>query len=225
MLRYIFISACVVATSVANAATCPVDPVNPNERQQWCGCPTSSQETGQATTIDVSTKISSNLLKAAKAKGVTAVIRYYDWPHKPAASVKLERAERWRMISSTCQTDATCDKILTQEELDTIRANDMSVAVVFQHFAGDLDGWLDKKRAAYDADRALDLPQQFNQPKNSAIYFGVDGADQNFIDHGDASAGMKHMVDYFRVVSDMVTKAGYAVGVYGSGLVCDQLVD
>jgi hypothetical protein len=215
----------IIATSLAFADTCLVDPINPAGRKQWCGCPTSSSEVGAATVIDLSTRVTDRLLRAARERGVTTVFRYYDWNHAPDESIKLERQERWRLISSTCQAEKTCDKVVTREEIEKIHSYNMNVAIVFQHFSFDLDTWFDKQRPYYDADRAIDLARTLGQPAGSAIFFGVDGADENFLEHGDATAGMHYIQNYFHIVSDRVTKAGYVVGVYGSGLACDQLID
>jgi pimeloyl-ACP methyl ester carboxylesterase len=95
---------------------------------------------------------------------------------------------------------------------------------VFQHFSYDWDTWLDKERPAYDASQAIQLAKQLGQPAGSTLCFGVDGADENFIEHGDPSGGMSHIKNYFGVVTDLVTRAGYVVGVYGSGFSCDELV-
>jgi hypothetical protein len=214
----------IAATSLACASTCPTDPADPTGRKQWCGCPTSSATVGAATVVDMSSRASAEFLRTAKENGITTIFRYYDWPHKPDESVKLERQERWRLISSTCQSDETCDKVVTREEIDLIHSYGLRVAIVFQHFSYDWDTWLDKERPAYDASQAIQLAKQLGQPAGSTIFFGVDGADENFIEHGDASAGMSHIKNYFGIVTDLVTRAGYVVGVYGSGFACDELI-
>ena len=115
MLWTVLICAEIAATSLARASTCPTDPADPTGRKQWCGCPTSSATVGAATVVDMSSRASAEFLRSAKEKGITTIFRYYDWPHKPDESVKLER--RWRLISSTCQADETSDKVVTKNKL------------------------------------------------------------------------------------------------------------
>jgi len=65
-----------------------------------------------------------------------------------------------------------------------------------------------------------------HQPAKTAIYFGVDGGDQNFKDDDDRLAeGEKLIETYFAAVSEKIRAAGFEVGVYGSGLSCRRLRD
>ena len=52
------------------------------------------------------------------------------------------------------------------------------------------------------------------QPRGSTIYFGVDGPWQE----------LTNIVAYFKEVYARLTRTGYRVGVYGSGLVCNALL-
>jgi hypothetical protein len=118
-----------------------------------------------------------------------------------------------------------CGKILSEGERKLIHDNHMNIGVVFQHRNSCERTWRDSKRATYDADRALAMAQQLSQPKGTAIYFGVDGADQNFKEHRKLEEGVGLIKSYFAVVSKKLKSAGYEVGVYGSGLSCRILRD
>lgn len=220
-----FVAAALCAGAPAfAAATCAYDPAAPAKRRQWCGCPSSSHQTGKASAVDLAHRVTPDLLAAARANGVTTVFRYYDWARRPGQFVKLGRKQPWPLKESGCDGEPVCEKVVTKKEIAAIHAAGLNVAIVFQHNMHDLDTWRDAKRPAYDAARILQLAHALGQPKGTTIWIGVDGADQNFIDHGDASAGMKLIKRYFRIVAPRVRQAGYAVGGYGSGLVCDELV-
>lgn len=91
--------------------------------------------------------------------GVKTIVRYYDWDPE----------------SLSCKT-------LFRDETDTILANKFSLAVVFQHFSGDAETFINPTRGTADAERSLDLAEHNGQPPGSTIYFGVDGADQVIAD-------------------------------------------
>ena len=91
--------------------------------------------------------------------GVNTIIRYYDHDAETIA----------------CKT-------LLPEESDEILAKGFSIAVVFQHNNGDPETFFSKVRGEEDAKRSLALAAANGQPYGSAIYFGVDGADQVIAD-------------------------------------------
>ena len=127
-------------------------------------------------------------------------------------------------------------KTLTRRELDLIAKTGMSVAVIFQHHNDCLCTFMTKGRGARDARRALELAKSFSQPAGSAIYFGVDGVDAQFLTllgatglpAGEAQARKfveRYVRDYFRNITQVMQSSGYKIGAYGSGLVCSYLLD
>jgi Domain of unknown function (DUF1906) len=106
-------------------------------------------------------------------------------------------------------------KTLRRSERDAILMNGFHTAVVFQHHNDQLASFT-ALRGRLDADRSLALAGENSQPRGSAIYFGVDGA-------WETSYELANVVAYFKEVKTRLAAAGYHVGVYGSGLVCDVL--
>ena len=197
--------------------------------QQWCGCPLSSTAPSAANAIDLDHRVTDDarFLDAAKANGIRTIFRYYDWEHRPGAFVKLGRRDPWELIESSCEAEpkrSDCEKVVTKAEIAAIHDKGLAVGVVFQHDMANPETWLDPERAAYDARRALNLAHELGQPANTTIFFGVDGAEQSFFQRHDPSYGMAYILQYFRTVNKIFESSGYAVGVYGSGLVCDALV-
>jgi hypothetical protein len=97
-------------------------------------------------------------LDALKSFGVTTIFRYYDLP-----------------------TESLDCKTLLSDELDLILKSDFSVASVFQHHGNEPLTFLDPERAQLDAKRSLELAEAHGQPYLTAIYFGVDGAENEIV--------------------------------------------
>lgn len=218
---------------------------------QWRGCPNrpdphmrvAALDTGYA--LDPADPATKRLLAAAKARGVTTIIRYYDWAHDPGAPPQGLTPGRWEQSEALCQKLYTaqkcggpltererqklaperCTKTLTPKERDLILASGFNIVVVFQHFNECVETWTDPNRGAYDAKRALELASALDQPKGTAIYFGVDGADEKFWTRGEADHGAARIKRYFETVAALVRPAGYRVGVYGSGYACTAIKD
>jgi hypothetical protein len=163
--------------------------------------------------IDASEQLGEEFLRQLKAVGIGNVIRYYDWSNETLPG-----------------------KTLTARELGLIAKLEMSVAVVFQHHNDCLCTFMTKGRGRQDARRALELARTFSQPAGSAIYFGVDGVDAQFlsllrgtgIPSGEPEAHkfvQRFVRPYFEQVAQIMKASGYKIGVYGSGLVCSQLLD
>src|SRR5262245_43911724 len=108
--------------------------------------------------VDASQQLGEEFLRKIKAIGVDSVIRYYDWSNETLPG-----------------------KTLSSQELRLIAKLEMSVAVVFQHHNDCLCTFMTKGRGVRDAKRALELARTFSQPVGSAIYFGVDGVDAQFL--------------------------------------------
>lgn len=214
---------------------------------QWSGCPDRESPDGQAVlAVDVSQEVTQEFIDAAKAKNVTTIFRYYDWEALPGEQNIVHLDQDWEQIPSLCGKvpscgepaseaqrqlvrealrNRKCNKVISKGELDLIHKNKMSVGIVFQHRMSCVRTWRDTKRASYDADRAIALARSLGQPVNTAIYFGVDGADQNFKDKDELNEGKKLIEAYFATVSAKLRDANYEIGVYGSGLACRRLRD
>jgi hypothetical protein len=218
---------------------------------QWAGCPNKPAAEERASAIDTAYAFDPSdpgdvsFLEKAREKGVKTVIRYYDWAHKPGeAPVDLDPG-KWEQSESICQKAYTpkrcggalsaaerrripperCVKTLTSAERDLILSHGLNILIVFQHFNECVETWLDERRAAYDARRALELARALSQPEGTAIYFGVDGADEKFKERGEADHGMAHIASYFKTIGAYLRSAGYKVGVYGSGYACRVVKD
>lgn len=131
--------------------------------------------------------------KALAAGGTRCVIRYYN-----------------RKNSQTFP-----DKCLTRNEAEAISEAGMSMAVVFQQNHRQLSDF-SSDNAVADAKRALECAAAVGQPKETAIYVSVD---HDFYRTGELAT----IEAYFRHVGNTLRKAGYKIGVYGSGTVGAQL--
>lgn len=107
-------------------------------------------------------------------------------------------------------------KTLRRKERDLIISNGFQIAVVFQH-NNDKFASFTPTRGQQDARRSIVLAAENLQPKGSAIYFGVDGGWKK----PEELASIK---GYFTAVNRALKGKGYRVGVYGSGLVCKELL-
>ena len=162
---------------------------------------------------DTAQQLNGDFLAKIKAVGMGTVIRYYDWPEETLSG-----------------------KTLTARELALIAEADMAVVVIFQHNNDCLCTFMKKGRGTRDAKRALELAKYFSQPAGSAIYFGVDGVDAQFLtllaatDLPSGEPQAKKLVQryvraYFQEVAPVMKSSGYRIGAYGSGLVCSSLLD
>lgn len=137
--------------------------------------------------------------------GVKTIIRYYD------------------------RLDETMPgKTLHRDERDAITKNRFSIAVVFQHNNNDYKKFKDLAKGDLDAARALKLAIENAQPKNSAIYFGVDfdpkAGDTKTYDE-NVKLNLHNVIVYFTKIKELFSKSPYKVGVYGSGFFCEKLIE
>jgi hypothetical protein len=162
---------------------------------------------------DASEQVQEDFLQKLKGIGINTIIRYYDWSNETLPG-----------------------KTLSMREVRLIAKLDMSLAVVFQHNNDCLCTFMARRRGGVDARRALELARSFSQPRGSAIYFGVDGIDAQFLTllrttgHPAGEAQARKLVQafvqpYFEEIAKVLKSSGYRVGVYGSGLVCSHLLD
>lgn len=76
-------------------------------------------------------------------------------------------------------------------------------------------GYFNADRGGADGSGSVSAAQYLGQPVGTPIYFAVD--------YDAASEDLPAIASYFSAVHSRVKAAGYAVGVYGSGLVCQDL--
>lgn len=147
-----------------------------------------------AVAVDVSQPVTRQFLDKAKEIGVSTIIRYYDYdpPTLP-------------------------EKTLRRQERDQIVANGFDLAVVFQHWNNKFSSFT-AERGKGDAERALELARENDQPTDGVIYFGVDGS-------WEKDTELQNTIAYFKAANDFLKPNHYNVGVYGSGLVCSRLLD
>jgi hypothetical protein len=161
---------------------------------------------------DTAQQVNGEFLAKIKAAGIGSVIRYYDWFEETLPG-----------------------KTLTARELSLIAEAGMAVAVIFQHNNDCLCTFTRKGRGTRDAKRALELAKYFSQPAGSAIYFGVDGVDAQFLTllaatdlpSGEPQAKklvQRYVRTYFQEVAVAMKSSGYRIGAYGSGLVCSSVL-
>lgn len=145
--------------------------------------------------IDMASR-SDGIISDLKENGVHTVFRYY---------------------ASGYQSSLP-EKRLTKDEKNRLFDAEMAVGVVFQFNNNALSTMTDA-RGHDDGRFALDFAQDvIEQPKNSAIYFGVDGDWWTTDDQ-------KKVNTYFEAINEEFSNAGspYKIGVYGSGTTCRNL--
>jgi hypothetical protein len=147
----------------------------------------------QIQAVDLSAPVDQSFLNQMKANSINTIIRYYDHENETLPGKTLRRTER-----------------------DLIMANGFKAAVVFQHHNDQLASF-SAVRGRQDAERSLALANENLQPRDSAIYFGVDGP-------WKTPFQLSNIMSYFQEVKDRLRRAGYRAGVYGSGLVCNTLL-
>lgn len=136
-----------------------------------------------------------SLIDCMKRNGIAAVGRYYTRPR-------------------------TAAKILTAPEAAALSAAGIDIWAVYQIYQNEASYFSRAKGQAAGKD-ALDYAQNvIGQPKGSGIYFAVDF---------DASQAEFELAvkPYFQAVKEEFAAAGtpYRIGAYGSGLVCEGLLD
>jgi hypothetical protein len=107
-------------------------------------------------------------------------------------------------------------KTLRRAERDLVIMNGFKIAVVFQHHNDQIASFT-SLRGRQDAERSLALADENSQLNGSAIYFGVDGPWKSAYE-------LANIFSYFQEVKARLVRAGYRIGVYGSGLVCNALL-
>lgn len=109
-------------------------------------------------------------------------------------------------------------KNLTLQEAKIISAYGIDLVSVFEA-QGNLYGSFTAAFGVHDSNRVLEQIAKFNQPKGSALYFcGCDFDASN----AQIKGGIK---DYFTSLNPIIIKAGFEVGVYGNGSVCQFMLD
>lgn len=112
-------------------------------------------------------------------------------------------------------------KVVRAPEFNAILAAGMSLCIVHQRGGRDPAEY-GAQNGTLDAQYCRNYGKQLGQPGGSAVYFAVDF---------DISAAdlKKFVMPYFQAVKNEMAKAGglpsYRIGVYGSGMTCQTLLD
>ena len=109
-------------------------------------------------------------------------------------------------------TSANAWKIMSTSESVAIANAGLKRVVVFQN-TSNKDDYFSATQGQGDASEAISLAKARGQASGSAIYFAVDY-------DASESAINNQITQYFAKVNDSISKAGYSVGVYGSGKTC-----
>jgi Domain of unknown function (DUF1906) len=208
--------------------------------RQHPGCPTNDLSGETISAIDASQPLNTpdgeEILKRVRDAGVNVVLRYYDWKNEGTrvAEDKDKNIEMnptgfklhcigggsphfYRALQQSWNPgESILQKTLTAKERDTIFHYGLSIGVVFQHCNDIAETFADENRAAFDANRALQLASDLHQEKFTPIFFGVD-------DNFKSDEEVKNIKRYFDVVTKRVTGAKFLIGVYGSGSICDAV--
>jgi Domain of unknown function (DUF1906) len=203
----------------------------PPASHQYAICPMNEPARNHISAIDVSEQIDRRFVEQAAAQHVQVIFRYYDWPGVPGEkwdySTSPDKNTRDKENAS-CLRDPTefntkfdlhwksgetiPGKTLTAPERDLILSKGLAIGTVFQHCNNSPDTFNDTKRAAFDAQRALDLAKELGQPRGTAIFFGVDLEVDK--DH------LEPVKSYIKTVQKKIEDNGYVLGIYGNGLIC-----
>lgn len=118
-------------------------------------------------------------------------------------------------------------KVLTRSELDALEAQNLSVAVVFQHDNHKPEAFLDGNKKVEDVMWARTHADHLQQPEDTPIYFGVDFDLRHWegkrSDSGVTTQRIAAIKSYFEYARDELAKDGRKVGVYGCGGACEVL--
>lgn len=106
------------------------------------------------------------------------------------------------------------EKILEKPEAEAILSSGLSLAISYQYNNGAITTF-NAKRAKQDAIKCCQKADEIGQPKESAIYFGVD-------EGWNRQAEITKVTEYFQTIKDVVRENGnrFQIGIYGSGLMC-----
>jgi hypothetical protein len=105
---------------------------------------------------DFSMPLSTGAIDRMRSLGIVTAFRYYDHVDETLPGKTLRASEAKALVFAG-----------------------LNVAVVFQHHNDDPAKFLIPDIGARDAERALELAKEIDQPYGSAIYFGVDGPERH----------------------------------------------
>ena len=106
-------------------------------------------------------------------------------------------------------------KNLTAAEAQALAAAEIAIVSVWES-AGNHAAFFSDQQGRADVNAAMAMAKACGQPENACIYFAVD---TDVTTEQFAS----NILPYFKAVAEEI--GSYAVGVYGSGYVCQQLLD
>ncbi|MYL84828.1 DUF1906 domain-containing protein [Desulfovibrio aerotolerans] len=142
-----------------------------------------------------------NKLSCLLSQGVKTIIRYYNFSNSQSLP----------------------EKCLKLDEAQAIVAQGLEIAVVFQQRQDSAEDFSKSTGIAAGRRAFRHAHDSIGQPTGSGLYFAVDF-------DPDASVISSRIIPFFEGVREAFDMEcyggpGYRVGVYGSGLLCDTLVD
>jgi len=126
-------------------------------------------------------------------------------------SLKFVVADQYSAVGRYYSSNSK--KVLSKAEALAVSASGLQLFVVFEDAAQPA---LTRAAGVRDAKIALQQAQNVQQPKGSAIYFGLDSE----LDESD----LPGVRNYFAGISSIIGSA-YDLGVYGDGVVCEALLN
>lgn len=159
------------------------------------GCP----KAGEYQAFDISFNADRRLLEIMWSLGMRTAMRYYDWQGQESIKGKIPQAA----------------------EIALYKEMGFDMALVFQHNNRPYSTFADtigQDRYNRDPKEILAQAKKYGQPKNSAIYLGVD-SDDHYKDPGKAAVRK-----YFSKIAPKLRAEGFRVGMYGSGTNCLDLL-
>jgi glycoside hydrolase-like protein len=149
-----------------------------------------------------------------KSAGIKTVGRYYDRAYGTG-------------VGETCYHNQT--KTLTRTELNAIERAGLSVFVVFQHCGAqcvnfDLQNPETADKGRKDAEAAVQLARELDQPAHTPIYFAIDFDPAPGSDCALPAARIWPSIEaYFNQIQEVFARTRWEVGVYGAGTTCRRL--
>jgi len=104
---------------------------------------------------------------------------------------------------------------LTNAEAQTLTADGLYIVSIWEQGSPTQVGYFTTGAGTNAGNGAVSAAQSIGQPTGTPIYFAVD--------YDASSSDLPSIGGYFSALHSIVRAAGYFVGVYGSGLVCQFL--
>lgn len=139
------------------------------------------------------------------AKGIDRAV-----PFKKIDELKRLREFGYTFVGRYLTKNRYSWKALSKQEAKLITSADMYVVCVYQN-SGNRHDYFNFLQGRKDAIDAIDAANRVGMPADGVIYFSVDCNTETHIEP---------MIEYFKGVSDIMSKTEHKVGVYGCYRTC-----